>query len=638
MIQTTCAKCGKSYQLPDAAAGKKAKCKACGAVMAIPAAAPADDDPLGLGGAPSPGGGDLSSLYGSTPEPTAEAPPAFNPAASFTNAPRRSSGPPMKLIIGLAGGAVGLIVVVILAAALVGGGGGDDKEDDGPGGLAITGGSVPGGGTSADPETDDTDDEDDGNKLEVESFGGTAVLPPEESELVDWTLPPSASAEAMMQRVVFRGLALRVPLDWAYEIETYTEVTQDTTEQLGDSGFDFVDQDSETTRLMVELEENRALSVFVSKLPEGSEDWPALFRVDEMLLEMTLSPDEFERFDELAKNGTDRQQFTAGFIRGAAEEKMLDLVVAFAFSEPVGFYLNDRLVESVEFGTLLGGHRFVRLEAEDSQGVHSIAYIGTVGDLRVQLVADSLAGDEQLRTEFERLLRTAELAPEVEAVAAAQEQGDDAYLGWIDDGGVEVLFSGAPAPLPDLAAADWSGGDTPVFVGLGRPDLVAPTGKPLGIVVPEPLEVISTTRAAVRTRPMDDGTWLTLEVHKLTGLDRRAVDLIDESDGTVLMRGQRVALPEAAEVSELASEAFTIQRLLQPALPGQGVREVVYVMKEGAYLVTVIGRYPADQPAWLETFDTAAMSVQKMPEQDEEDDGFKFEFELKDDEEEQGNQ
>jgi hypothetical protein len=42
-LRVQCQDCGKEYVLPDASAGKRAKCK-CGFVMTIPTAAPQEDD------------------------------------------------------------------------------------------------------------------------------------------------------------------------------------------------------------------------------------------------------------------------------------------------------------------------------------------------------------------------------------------------------------------------------------------------------------------------------------------------------------------------------------------------------------------------------------------------------------------
>lgn len=141
------------------------------------------------------------------------------------------------------------------------------------------------------------------------------------------------------------------------------------------------------------------------------------------------------------------------------------------------------------------------------------------------------------------------------------------------------------------------------------PGYARPTNSDYAIALPPDYEVISQTRVALRTRPMADGRWLSMEVHRLSGLDRRAAAPVDAEGDTVLMRGRRVPIPEGAVLSELSSDAFTIHRLLYPEPDGDGPREVAYVMKDGPYLITVRGRFVPGEADQLEALDAAAKSV-----------------------------
>ena len=131
---------------------------------------------------------------------------------------------------------------------------------------------------------------------------------------------------------------------------------------------------------------------------------------------------------------------------------------------------------------------------------------------------------------------------------------------------------------------------------------------------PEDLQLISQTRVAVRTEPHQDGTWLSMEVHKLSGLERRAESPVSADGSTVLLRGRQVPMPEGVEVSEIASDFYTISRLLYPKRSGQDTRRVEYVIKDGPYLISVLGRFPVDNQARLDALDEAAKTVQPMQE------------------------
>ena len=154
--------------------------------------------------------------------------------------------------------------------------------------------------------------------------------------------------------------------------------------------------------------------------------------------------------------------------------------------------------------------------------------------------------------------------------------------------------------------------DTVIPVQAGSNLLSAPTSAEYAIMLPADLDLISQTRVAVRTTALEDGTWLAMEVHKLSGLDRRAKTPVNEDGSTVLVRGRRVAMPTGVEVSEIASDHYTIQRLLYPERVGQDTRRVEYVIKDGPFLISVLGRFPTGDAARLAILDEAAKSVQPL--------------------------
>lgn len=154
--------------------------------------------------------------------------------------------------------------------------------------------------------------------------------------------------------------------------------------------------------------------------------------------------------------------------------------------------------------------------------------------------------------------------------------------------------------------------EEPVEEGDDALSVTAPNSSSYAIVLPEGLELISKTRVAVRTSTHADGTWLSMEVHKLAGLDRREVSPVSADGSTVLLRGQRIAMPEGVEVSDLATDLYTAKRLLYPIKPGDKTRRVEYVIKDGPYLISVLGRFPVNDDARLAMLDEAAKSVQPI--------------------------
>jgi WD40 repeat protein len=103
-----CDQCGKQFSVDASLAGRRVKCKACGAALTIPSPrADEVDDPYGLGDAALAGDEPTETLL-----PGARGGRRSKPAGA-------SSGVPAWVL--LAGGAVGLLGIVILAATLLSG-------------------------------------------------------------------------------------------------------------------------------------------------------------------------------------------------------------------------------------------------------------------------------------------------------------------------------------------------------------------------------------------------------------------------------------------------------------------------------------------------------------------------------------
>lgn len=165
---------------------------------------------------------------------------------------------------------------------------------------------------------------------------------------------------------------------------------------------------------------------------------------------------------------------------------------------------------------------------------------------------------------------------------------------------------------PDPPVEEEPDEQDPVEVLPGLPSAASPNSSSYAIVMPEGLNLISKTRVAVRTSPHEDGTWLAMEVHKLAGLDRRATSPIADDRSTVLLRGRRIAMPAGVEISDLPTDHFTAKRLLYPKKSGETTRRVEYIIKDGPYLISVLGRFPANDDARLAMLDEAAKSVQPI--------------------------
>ncbi len=567
MIQTKCASCGKAYQLPDEAAGKKAKCKACGAVMAIPASAA--DDPLGLGG-----------------------------------------------------GAVGLAVVVIVAVVLMGGSDADKKKvDSTPGGLALSGGTVPSNASTTNPfgttPTDVTDVDEEAEFLQelAVRFDADVIKLPEDKELSAWTAPvQSPTDEASVKLVAYRGLDFQVPAKWEVSYSKGKDVFE---AEMEDGVPRRVRELYEQTSVLnfVPAEATK-VSVRVAPRPT-KQNWPPLYWVEETRGEMVLGTEiaEYAETNE-PESGLPNATFIER-LRSILNDdpQAAERPVGFAWAEPEAFFVNRKKIKDVTFGEMFAGYRFARLSGADlGDDTAGVTYVGYVGDLLVTLQIQYPKDKPASLDEVERVIRSARLLSESDAEELTQE--DTAYQKWLRESKLKLAFLKSTAPISDGVAVVDVTNDPRAPLPAG---VVAPLGKGYGLIVPASMKIVSNTRTAVRTQPLDDGSWLTMEVHKLTGWDRRQDSPIDTAKGTILLRGFSVPIPENAELSEITSPNFTIQRLLYPELPGTGLREVAYVIKDGPHLVTLIGRFPLAQPERLAEFDEAAKTVQKMPEQEPEE-------------------
>lgn len=205
---------------------------------------------------------------------------------------------------------------------------------------------------------------------------------------------------------------------------------------------------------------------------------------------------------------------------------------------------------------------------------------------------------------------------------AGKPDDDDALANGPDDDGTDPDGSAGTAGGDADDDADDADEDEAIEpdgpLASGYPDRAGeshtfPTRGAFGIVLPEGVEYLMSTRIAVRAAPAEDGFWLSMEVHKLSGLDRRLASPISADGATLMRRGHRVEMPEGVEVSELELGEHKVHRLLYPVAEGQPVGVVEYVLKDGPYVVTVLGRYPADQPERLEQLDAAALSVRPKP-------------------------
>lgn len=617
MIQVKCPSCGKGYKLPDNTAGKKTRCKACGEVIEIPGLAAA-----ALSKAPP-----VSAPTHPVAPPTAPQPPSagdptiFNPGVSFSHSTstRKTSAPlPTKLIVGAAGGGVGLLLIIVLVVVLIGGAG--DKKDDSTqsGGLSLGGPSSPSStntksntptkdpvvgdrpgneetpGTGDPKTTDSTDPQDpvvviddpepvdtyakamdDLFRVDTDKF--MVHRPPaDDKELVDWTTAAPAGFKPS-ERDSFRnmGIVIGLPKYW--------------------QNFPGMNMDKRTTEGYFASENgaNRVL-VFSTLSSEKTVDWPFL-----------ISP----------------REGASGIRSSNSMTKRAD-----------GYLLTRKNVQ-VSFGTLMGGYRFIRIESLDekkfaNKPARQVEYVGYVGDVLMHFTLKDAEGDDITLEDLEQYVRSARLMTPQELDAYANDDSsrkthlNGRWKGWLADPEVKIADSGTAPPVDIgtlVGPIDRPNPDTPDQVA-DKPkprdpgELSRPTGAAFGIELPAVFEEASQTRIAMRAKPLGDGTWLSMEVHKLQALHRRWASPVAGDGASLLLRGRYVALPAGVQVTSIKSEHYdVIHRLHYPELPGQDVRRVEYVVKDGPYLITVLGRYPSKDPERLAELDAAVLTVQPSP-------------------------
>jgi hypothetical protein len=141
-IDVTCDACGARFKAPDAAAGKRGKCKKCGAVIAVPEPVPAaasDDDMYDIAEPPPlPASAVRPPSLATTIAPA----PPYRPTASTASAPaaapmlaygvpaknpnagtwKNSNNPPksFQVLKGIAGGVLLLLGLFIAGGAIYG--------------------------------------------------------------------------------------------------------------------------------------------------------------------------------------------------------------------------------------------------------------------------------------------------------------------------------------------------------------------------------------------------------------------------------------------------------------------------------------------------------------------------------------
>ncbi|MBX2851930.1 MAG: hypothetical protein KTR15_09320 [Phycisphaeraceae bacterium] len=657
MIKFKCVSCDKAYQLPDNAAGRKARCKACGEAMVVP------DAPDELFDDSASAGDDLTALYGSSDSAgpidhavAADDPMAFSPDVGFQHEPRqhRSSGPPKIFILAGVGGALALIAIVVVIVIVMGGGG--DDADDNADALAFDPGAISSSSTGAstsnlvasprDKSSNSTQSGNDPTRFNTDDsyvpyFDGELLDKPAARSLRQWFFKAPEDVRSELNRVVHRGIAFYVPNDWAVETKLILHILPDT--EIRDFYSHLYEGRPERNSMVtVQSPEDDDIAMIVSQRPTDR-DWPWIYRVSRGSSEMLFGRAVLEKFEKGVPSYTGSSSAAESgkaFVERLRKKK-LHHPILFELFDPQRFYFNFMHTSSIGHGTLLGGHRFVRIQfssqKEDGERRTGVMYIGFVGDLQVVLSAETRFNDFDRLNDLEWILRTSELLEKAEAREASLD--DEAYRAWLEDDNFGLVFAGDKAPETDLKITNWYpsakdslfisagssvGEEPPVTVALEEtdpdtsvtlddgPSIIGPHSSSYTIMLPEGLDLISQTRVAVRTSPHADGTWLSMEVHKLAGLDRREPSPVSADRSTVLLRGRRIAIPTGVEVSDLATDHFTAKRLLYPRKPGSDTRRVEYVIKDGPYLISVLGRFPANDDARLAMLDEAAKSVQPI--------------------------
>ena len=627
-IEFNCGSCGQHYKVPVATAGRKAKCKACGGAMQIPALGGQVDEGIELreveppvarragesrprraaegqkprpagqrksAGQPKNGGVDLSALYAGSEEPVVDESPLDELAAASgsgfdfgaakpgggRNRPTRkkkSSGPPMALLVGAGGGGLLLLVIVVVLVVVLGGG---DDEPEAKTGIAITENKRPSStgtssGTSgfslADPGTADPEAENEGtpapvDEPEVEEVEPELVDRPEDSELVDWTVRVDPAVAEAARQISRAGLVFTAPTTWSER----SRPEESEGPQIRDS-------------VALSPDESIEVSVIVGKYGSTrAPDWPTLLTIAKAPADYTA--------DEL--------------IYGKP----------MPFRGPHEFMLvPDFVKEPVSFGTLLGGYRFARFAlggtGSDNAQVQVVHYLGTIGSLYVHITVTGKGADAAAMAEAEWIARSARLMTESGLASFARKS--PLFQDWLKERNTTVPRVDDLPPVASATPADWPGfAEGSAFKEMmSMAGASGPVRSPYRIAPPDGLEPAASSRRAVRWQPNEQGLWMAMEVVDLGSRWRRTKSPLLGSD-RAMVAGREMDLPAGTETSEFEVNGMKVFRILPPESPAMDSREVFYITLDRGVLVTVLGRYAKDRPDDLTKLDAAVRTLGK---------------------------
>lgn len=617
-IEFNCSECGHHYKVPVAAAGRKAKCKACGKPMEVPVARtvePIDtvdlreiDPPVAKprsgesrkpssakrksASAPPRPNVDLDSLYASEPEPVEEASAldalaeasgsSFSfeaPAVSATRSrpAKKKSGLPMPLLLAGGGGALVLLIVVVVLVVVLTGGGEESEGTGTDGGLAVNTPPATGGGggsfsltpsntgVSPDPEEQETQDPE--PEIDLEPVVTFVPFPADGDPLTDWTIPLDKAVAEAGRDVRRAGVIFTTPTTWQSE----SDPSDDGTPQIRDT---------------VAVSPDETITVLVSVGKFGSTTpptWPTLMTVDKVPSDLTQEQ----------------------LLFGTPEP----------WRGPNEFFLApEHTAEQVRFGTMLGGYRFARFAVKgtrsDNTAIHAVHYIGTAGSLYIHITVKGENADPALLAEAEWIARSARLMTDSGLEAFAKK--NSLFQDWLKESSLKIPRSQDKPPVAQAEPEEWpgfaAGSDFEAMMAMAG--AAGPRRSPYRIAPPEGLELAAVSRLAVRWRPNENGLWLAMETRDLGSRWRRTVSPV-LGQNLAMIAGSEMQLPADTEQSELDINGTTVYRFLLPDRLGQDYREVYYVTLDRGVLVTVIGRFAKSRPGDLDLLDSAIMTLNK---------------------------
>lgn len=634
MIEFSCPSCNAQYRVPAKAGGKQATCKSCGKKISVPSgggsSGSGSSSRSGSRGGSGGGSGssrnvNLSGLYNSAEAGGADpvfAPPMEGGSVFATSTPRRS-GPSPVLLIGLGGGAVVLILAVVLIIVLTSGGGdtSDPAQAAGPT-VVDTRPMRPRGG-------DRTDNDPAGGGTEVDSRPtppaaanpGRLIDPPGAGleGVVDWSLPVPEKVASYAERVELRGLVLTLPPEWESEVEEHAEAMADDEQMRDVMVRAYGAQVSEGVTLSAGPADESADVSFALSVTRSTDlvGWPTLREIEEVT-RATLGIDGVDVEAVRASPTPPDPEVAAAFgTLNAMKGMMDDMSVAYNWLAPETYYLKRGAYDEVSYGTLFGGHPFARVvlrnTAEDTQ---TLLYVGTIGHLQVTMLGEASAQNPQLLEDLDWVFRSAKLMTPAQAREYARD--DSVYNGWIDNSFVDVAYAGDNVPHAGLDQPEWDGfSERSLFQNSAAASMVTPHRQPYGLIAPEGMRLATTNRVAARWSVDENGMWLQMKVTKLEGRSQRTmVSPILPAEGStgerLFVYSVAVPLPEGYEASELEADGFTLQRVLLPAVQGQDLRKVFYVLFDGPDQVTIEGHFDKNRPQDLERLDAAAQTLTKI--------------------------